>query len=93
VASRVYEQKNADKFTKLHKVLQNFQGKDERAKSANAIISKSFPVFEGLIADSVKTQGLRSALIHRRSIGEVTTYGFTSHCNGQVKTDTVLSHF
>jgi len=79
VASRVYEQKNADKFSNLQNVLQNFIEKDDRAENADAIISKSNPAFEGLITDSAETQALRSALIHRRSIGEVTTYGFTVH--------------
>ena len=79
VACRVYNQPNSDKFSKLKNVLENFIKKDERATKAIEIINESLPVLSGLIVDSPDTQALRSALIHRRSIGEITSVGFTVH--------------
>jgi hypothetical protein len=77
VAAQVHRQ-SADKFSKLANVLANFSDKDPRASRARGCISDSLPYLEGLVLDT-EDSSLRSALIHRRSIGEITTTAFTVH--------------
>jgi len=77
VAAQVHRQ-NVDKFSKLANVLANFSDKDPRASRTRGFISDSLPYLEGIVLDT-EDSSLRSALVHRRSIGEITTTAFTVH--------------
>ncbi len=75
----VHKQQNCDKFSKLRNVLHNDAQKDNRAQHALNIIDVVLPIFQGILLDTDMTKALRSALIHRCSLGELTITGFTFH--------------
>ena len=80
IAKQIYRQ-DCDKFTKLARVLSNFEKKDIRAKRLIQIISETSKIFEGIVIDSFSGQkSLRSHLIHKSTAEENSTVSFTLHC-------------
>jgi hypothetical protein len=80
IAKQVYRQ-DCDKFTKLGRVLSNFEKKDTKAKRLIEIISEASKIFEGVVINSLSGQkSLRSHLIHKSTAAENSTVSFTLYC-------------
>ena len=78
LCSELYNQPNADKFGKLRNVLLNFNTKDAKAQKTLAFLETVLSSLEGILVDT-GSGSLRSALIHRRSVSELTTVVYTVH--------------
>lgn len=78
LCSQLYNQPKADKFSKLRNVLLNFSKKDPKAEKTLAFLDTILSSLEGTLVDT-QFRSLRSALIHRCSVGEITTLAYTVH--------------
>jgi hypothetical protein len=91
----VYGQQ-CDRFSKIANVAADFEAKDPRAKCLQEVINRISSPLNGILVDSDRGRCLRSQLIHRSSVGELSRVGFTLHCieNGKrLALDTVLSGY
>jgi len=95
VCRGVYGQQ-CDRFSKLANVAADFAPKDARAERLQDIVERVYGPLRGILVDQPKARCLRSTLIHRSTVGELSHVGFTLHCPATGKRlalDTVLSDY
>ncbi len=95
VCRGVYGQQ-CDRFSKLANVAADFAPKDTRAELLQGIVERVYGPLSGILVDQPTGRCLRSTLIHRSTVGELSQVGFTLHCPAPGKRlafDTVLSGY
>lgn len=95
VCRGVYGQQ-CDRFSKLANVAADFAPKDARAERLQSMVERVYTPLSGILVDQPTGRCLRSTLIHRSTVGELSQMGFTLHCPATGKRlalDTVLSDY
>lgn len=93
VCKRVYGQ-SCHRFSKLRNALIPFEKSDDRARKLSQLISTVEACLSGVLLDAGQRRCLRSELMHRCGVGELSQIGFTLHCiqkDKRLALDTVVS--
>jgi hypothetical protein len=95
ISQGVYRQQ-CDRFSKIANVAADFATKDHRAQCLQVVINRVSTPLSGILVDTDRGRCLRSQLIHRSTVGELSQVAFALHYveNGKrLALDTVLSDY